>query len=268
MAECKDKMVKFEDETERKKTLKNELDTELNEIVTIQNEIGKILESYCGKFSDFENRKNKSEKYSKKWTPVIEAAIKNQKADLDKKIKEYDDKITLVEKEIPLLEKAITEAINQNGTSGIKCDEEEEAYEKKRKFIVDFFKDKGKIENKLENLETLEAEIDTAYKNDKPMMYALISEYNKILKEMTIKRAEEIESDFYDSWKKLNNAKKDKKEKEEELEIARVKLADKKEELEQLKEKRKDSIIINISDDWPQGNAGKPAETPKKEDPK
>lgn len=267
---CEGNMEVFKNECKRKVDSQTSLGTEIEDIKKIQDDIGKKIEEYSNKVSDFEIRKIKLEKFSNKWTPVINEAIKTKKAELDKKIKEYYDQKASLEKEIPLLEKARTEAIKQFKMSEIGCEEKNNAYkeinEKITKLIKLDDKDKGIIKGNLDKLE-LEwiDEIEKAHKDDKPAMYGLMLEFNRVLtEEITIKKPEELESDLYESWKASNDANKDCKDKEEKLEIARKKLENKKRQLEKLKKELKNKIKIRISENVQEGagKAGKPSEKP------
>lgn len=248
--ECEGNMGMFKEECLRKAALKGDIDEDITQINDIQEKIGKILDS--NKINKFEDKKLEFEEYSKKWTSVIEAAIKNKKADIDKKIKEYDDQITNIEKEIPLLEKAIIEAIKQYSTSNMQFQLEQNTYSIKFNEIIDYYGKNGKIESNLNNLNLWEKEIENDYKNDKPSMYVLMSEFNRVLNDTSIKKFSDLESDFYDSWKKFNNTKKDKTEKEHQIYIATRKYNDKREQLKTLKKERKNKILNRIKENGQQ----------------
>ncbi|HYN44622.1 MAG TPA: hypothetical protein VER35_01355 [Candidatus Limnocylindrales bacterium] len=264
---CEGNMDVFKEECKRKMESKTNLGMDIEDIKKIQDDIGKKLEAYSKKVSEFEIRKIKLEKYSNKWTPVINEAIKTKKAELDSKIKEYYDQKTSLEKEIPLLEKARTEAIKQLKMSEIGCEEKNNAYEEKKEYIIKLIKldDKGIIKGNLDKLEfEWTKEIADAHRDDKPAMYGLMLEFNRVLTETTIKKPEELESVLYESWKASNDANKDCKEKKEKLEIVINKLEDKKQQLEKLKEELKDKIKTRISENVQEGagKAGKPSEKP------
>jgi hypothetical protein len=257
--ECDGDIEIFKDECKRKETSKNELQEYIDTIKKIQDDIGKKLKEYGDKVPEFKDQRIKSKKYSDKWTPVIMAAIQSKKAELDKKIKPYKDKIDAIEKEIPQLEKDRSEALKQLKTSEIEFEEKNIDYEEEKEYITELIKldDEGIIQGNLDKLEAWKGEIENAYDGDKPTMYGLILEFNRILDDTVIKERKELESDLYDSWKISNDAAKDMKEKEDKWEIAKNKLKSKKDDLKKLKEKLKDDIINITSENGQQGEAGK-----------
>lgn len=261
-------MKKFENEKKRKEDLKEKLNkdvSELTDIIKGKDGIGEKIKDYCKEISKFEERKSKIEKYSKTKTPMIEAAIKDKKAAIEKKIKEYDENITNIQKEITGINKEITVAEVNLDTSERNYNEQKKTYDSKCEYIEGF---KDKIDGDLKKMEGLMKDIEEYDKNIKtPEMYFLILELNNILKGTTTKKVEELESEFYGSWKNFDDAKKDKNEKEDIRNIAKEKLENKKQKLEDLIGKRKEEILKRISENGQQGTAKKPAEELKKNMP-
>ncbi len=225
--------------TKERDTLKSDI-AALEKIV---NEVNQAVSAYGQALQNTEKDRKAIQDYSDIKTPMIEAAVKDKKDAIDAKIKEADDQIKAMEKEVIQLEGKSVNADTAYENTKRDRDKKQDAYNA-LKALQKTIGDNLKEHNNLKQL------IDKAESDNKPAsMYFLDVELNKLLSETksSIKTQEDFKSALNDAWTALDSAETALRDRKEKMTTAQTDLDNKEKELDFANKNRRTKVLEAIS---------------------
>lgn len=241
-----DKLKKLKEELQGKEkelgNITKERDTLKGDIASLEKivaEVKQILDAYKQALQGIKKDKEDLDNYSKIKEPMIEAAIKDKKKDVEDAIKQVDDEIKKIEEEVKDLKKNLDNAKNDYETAKKSLDETQHTYDSLKVL-------QKKIGDNLKELKSLKDLIEKEEdKNKTANMYFLFLEFENLLKETEggIKKEDDLESALYEAWTELDEAKAAFRKNEEQLKTSKVELEAKEKDLESAKNNRKQNIL-------------------------
>ncbi len=228
----------IESKTKEKNTLKGDI-TNLEKIVK---EINQLSDAYKQGLAVIQKDEAEIESYISLKEPMIETAIKDKKDDFDFTIKEIDDSIDNIQKEVNTRREAVENAQNEYEGAKEKRDLSQNEYNS--------FKAKQKvIENNLKTLKDLKKQIEQEEDNKNTAnMYFFLQEIKKLLDETKtdILSEEDFKDKLLEGWAKLDTDEMNARTKEMAVEAAKNKLNEKQKALETAKKDRTQHILEKL----------------------
>lgn len=246
--ETNDSMNRFKEEIIIKEKLEKNLEEDIKTLKTIRHDVGEKLKEYEKELPDFESKKNEIADYVSMKGPMIDSAVKDKKAALDNKIKEYDAQITTLEKEIDeWITKKIPAAQMESNSAKTKSVKAKEDFEKKEEDII---KLKDKINVNIEMLGKLKKTIEAAEETKEPdkteKMYMQMNQLKKELEGTILNKVEVLVAELYQKYKESDIAETEFYNKDEILQNIKLDVEAKEKKLENLKKNRLSSLLKTI----------------------
>jgi chromosome segregation ATPase len=251
-------MVEQHDPEETLKQLKNDLQSKENEVTQktserevlkgkiasldkVVNELKPIMSTYGQALPNLQKDRDDIEKYLDAKIPMIYAAVKDKKEDIDDKINEYDKNLREKNeklKEIKDKHDRYNEAYQY--AQGRSQDKQEE-YDEKKSY-------QKNISGKIEDLKNLRKEIgQEGEKSNAASMYFLSEEMKSILEETEIISQDNLRNTLFNASNELYIANEDLRVKKDDLERTKKELETTQNELKSLESNRRKEILERIS---------------------
>ena len=252
-------MVEHHDPEETLKQLKDDLQNKETEITQktgerevlkgkiasldkVVNELKPIMNTYGQVLPNLHKDRDDIEKYLDTKIPMIYAAIKDKKEDIDNKISEFDKNLNENSEKLKVIKDKYDRYNETYEYAQEKALDKQKDYDEKKNF-------QKSITGKIDDLKNLRKEIgQEGEKSNTASMYFLSEEMKSVLKETEIISHDNLRDALFNAWDALYMANEDLRLKKDDLERTKKEFEIAQNDLKSLESNRRKEILKRVSE--------------------